>query len=85
MASSVMDRNRTVKVSTTISAQDLAFLERYANLHGLPTRAAGFHAAISALRERELAAQYALADEEWYLSGEAAAWECVSGDGIESE
>jgi len=85
MASSVTDRGRTVKVSTTISEYDLAFLERYANRHRLQSRAAGFHDAISALREKELEAQYEEAYQEWYESGEAEVWECVSGDGIDSE
>lgn len=85
MASSVIDRGRTVKVSTTLAERDLVFIENYANRHGLPSRAAGFHAAISALREKELEAQYEEAYHEWYISGEAEVWECVSGDGIESE
>jgi len=85
MASSVAERSRTVKISTTVTEFDLAFLEKYTAQHGLPSRAAGFHAAIKALRELELQQQYLEADEEWYTSGEAEVWECVSGDGIEAE
>ena len=72
----------TVKVSTTLPAEDIAFLESYAQRHDLPSRAAAHHAAVKSLRRAELSAQYGDAYEQWAHTGEAAAWDCVVGDGL---
>jgi hypothetical protein len=85
MTTGVINRGRTVKLSTTLPAADLDFLESYSNRHKLPSRAAGFHAAIKALREQELYEQYLAADREWYDSGNAAAWNTTTGDGVQPE
>ncbi|MFC7876438.1 hypothetical protein [Isoptericola sp. NPDC057391] len=37
-----------------------------------------------ALRERDLEAAYQAADDEWYASDDAAAWDAVTGDGTET-
>jgi len=48
----------TVKLSASLPAADVAYLERYATRHRLPSRSATLHAAVQALREHELEAQY---------------------------
>lgn len=75
----------TVKLSASLPAADVAYLERYARRHRLPSRSATLHAAVQALRERDLESQYAEAYREWDEYGEAAAWDVTSGDGLEPQ
>lgn len=75
----------TVKLSASLPAADVAYLERYATRHRLPSRSATLHAAVQALREHELEAQYVEAYREWEDSGEAAVWDVAVADGIEPE
>ncbi|HYQ73599.1 antitoxin [Cellulomonas sp.] len=70
------------RVTVTVPVPDLDFLREYERSHGLASRSAAFHAAIAALREKELESQYLEADEEWYASDDAAAWDQTSGDGL---
>ncbi|QAY62869.1 antitoxin [Xylanimonas allomyrinae] len=82
MTAGAMGRE-TVKLSASLPAADVAYLERYARRHRLPSRSATLHAAVQALRERELETQYAEAYREWEESGEAAIWDATAADGIE--
>ncbi|MET0433847.1 MAG: antitoxin [Cellulomonas sp.] len=70
------------RVTVTVPVPDLDFLKEYERAHGLRSRSAAFHAAIAALREKELESQYLEADEQWYDSEDAAAWDLTSGDGL---
>ncbi|MCG7284525.1 antitoxin [Cellulomonas sp. ACRRI] len=70
------------RVTVTVPVPDLDFLKEYERAHGLRSRSAAFHAAIAALREKELESQYLEADEQWYGSDDAAAWDLTSGDGL---
>lgn len=70
------------RVTVTVPVPDLDFLRTYERAHGLRSRSAAFHAAIAALREKELESQYLEADEEWYASDDAALWDRTSGDGL---
>lgn len=70
------------RVTVTVPVPDLDFLKEYERAHGLRSRSAAFHAAIAALREKELESQYLEADEQWYGSEDAADWDLTSGDGL---
>ncbi|MCA5892892.1 ribbon-helix-helix domain-containing protein [Isoptericola sp. NEAU-Y5] len=72
-----------MKVSVSLPEPDLSFLDEYADRSGLPSRSAALQAAVRALRERDLEAAYQVADDEWYGSGDAEAWDAVTGDGME--
>lgn len=73
------------RVTVTVPVPDLDFLKEYERTHGLRSRSAAFHAAIAALREKELEGQYVEADAEWYASDDAALWDRTSADGLGRE
>lgn len=73
------------RVTVSLPTPDLAFLREYERRHGLASRSAAVHAAVAALREKALEEQYLLADQEWDESGEAAAWNGVTADGLEPD
>jgi Arc/MetJ-type ribon-helix-helix transcriptional regulator len=70
-----------MKISVSISDDDLAFVDRQAR-DGRTTRSAVIRDAISELRQRDLAAAYAAASEEWAAGGGGSAWDATSGDGL---
>jgi Arc/MetJ-type ribon-helix-helix transcriptional regulator len=74
-----------MKVSVSLPERDIAFLDEYAAEQGLESRSAAFHAAIKALRDRDLQDEYAVAIDEWYASGDAEAWDATIADGIEPD
>ncbi|MBW0256308.1 hypothetical protein, partial [Cellulomonas sp. PS-H5] len=61
------------RVTVTVPVPDLDFLKEYERAHGLRSRSAAFHAAIAALREKELESQYVTFGAKWRGSA-AAAW-----------
>lgn len=72
------------KISASLPAPDLTFLEEYMEKTGT-TRSGALHAAVRALRSRWLENAYVEADEEWYEDDEtAAAWDRAAGDGLRS-
>jgi Arc/MetJ-type ribon-helix-helix transcriptional regulator len=70
-----------MKVSMSLPAEDLEFLDAYAQAEGYPSRSAVLHKAVRLLRAAELSSAYEEAWEEWSASGEAATWEVTVGDG----
>jgi Arc/MetJ-type ribon-helix-helix transcriptional regulator len=64
-----------VKLSVSLSAEDVALLDEYARTSGLRSRSAALQHAVRLLRHAELDQDYAAAWEEWDSSGERAAWE----------
>ncbi|WP_432833836.1 ribbon-helix-helix domain-containing protein [Dactylosporangium sp. CA-092794] len=70
-----------MKVSVSLPEDDIDFVDRYARDHGT-TRSAAMHEAVQMLRHRNLAMDYAAANEEWVASGEADLWDAVTGDGV---
>jgi Arc/MetJ-type ribon-helix-helix transcriptional regulator len=70
-----------VKLSVSLSDADVAFVDGYARGRGT-SRSAAVHEAISMLRLRELADEYQAAADEWERSGEQAAWDAVTADGL---
>ncbi len=74
-----------MKVSVSLPATDLSFLDAYARRLELPSRSAALHDAVRALRDRDLEAAYLEADEEWYGSPDGDAWDATAGDGVEDD
>ena len=74
-----------MKLSVSLSDDDVAFLDGYARARGLPSRSAALHRAVALLRGRELEPAYAQAFEEWAGSEDAALWAEVVGDGLSRE
>lgn len=71
-----------VKVSISLTTEDLAFLDEYARSRGLGSRSAAVRAAVVQLRASGLGDDYEAAWSAWDTDGEAAEWEPVVGDGI---
>ena len=71
-----------VKLSVSLSKDDVATLDKYAKAAGLRSRSAAIQKAIKLLGEAELEDAYAAAWEEWGSSGDASAWESTSADGL---
>jgi len=70
-----------MKVSVSLPADDIDFVDSYARERGA-TRSAVMHEAVEMLRRRDLAADYEAAYDEWAVSGEAALWSAVTDDGL---
>ena len=71
-----------MKVSISLSDDDVRLLDEYARSAGLASRSAAVRTAIHLLRHPDLEQDYALAWDEWQGSGDAAAWEAVAADGF---
>lgn len=71
-----------VKVSVSLTSDDVEFLDAYASETGLPSRSAALHKAVSLLRALELSEDYQDAWDAWAGSGEGDLWEATSADGL---
>lgn len=71
-----------MKVSISLSDDDVEFLDAYAERLGVASRSAVIQKAVRLLRASELGAAYAAAWEEWDASGDSDAWNDVVGDGL---
>lgn len=71
-----------MKVSVSLPGEDVEFLDAYAAAHAFPSRSAVLQQAIRILRLGELDDAYGAAWAEWEESGEAAAWEPTTDDGL---
>ncbi len=71
-----------MKISVSVSDDDLAVLDEYARTSGLKSRSAAIQHAIRLLRQADLEDDYAAAWQEWESSGEQAAWEGTVDDGL---
>jgi Arc/MetJ-type ribon-helix-helix transcriptional regulator len=71
-----------MKVSVSLPAEDVEFLDAYARSQGYRSRSAAVHRAVVALRTGELTSAYEDAWDTWSSSGEADEWDAVSGDGL---
>ncbi len=73
-----------MKLSVSLPAEDLAFLDSYARAGSIGSRSAVLHRAIRLLLAAEMRSDYEEAWEEWAVSGEDEAWEPVTEDGLRS-
>lgn len=71
-----------MKLSVSLTDDDVAALDRYAQESGLSSRSAALRHAIAQLRTATLEDDYAAAWGEWVESGQADEWEATSADGI---
>jgi Arc/MetJ-type ribon-helix-helix transcriptional regulator len=72
-----------VKLSVSLTEEDVAVLDDYARSAGLRSRSAALQHAIRLLRHPDLEDDYAAAWEEWRASGEEADWQTTAGDGLD--
>jgi Arc/MetJ-type ribon-helix-helix transcriptional regulator len=71
-----------MKVSVSLSAEDVEFLDSYARAQGMQSRSAVVHRAVGLLRASQLEHSYEEAWAAWNEAGDAAAWEAAAGDGL---
>ena len=71
-----------MKLSVSLRDEDVAILDDYARTAGLRSRSAAVQYAIGLLRLPGLEQDYAEAWREWESSGEQAAWDGTSADGL---
>lgn len=71
-----------MKISVSLSAEDVATLDDHARKARLPSRSAAVHEAVQLLRTEGLEDAYEAAWEEWDRSGDREAWETTAGDGL---
>ncbi|MHA6509780.1 ribbon-helix-helix domain-containing protein [Tessaracoccus sp. MC1627] len=71
-----------VKLSVSLSEDDVAALDKYAKAAGLRSRSAAIQQAIRLLGDQELEEAYAAAWQEWEASGNARDWDSTSADGL---
>jgi Arc/MetJ-type ribon-helix-helix transcriptional regulator len=73
---------RSMKLSVSLSEEDVALLDEYVRSSGLRSRSAALQCAVRLLRHADLEQDYAAAWEDWESSGERAAWEGTVSDGL---
>lgn len=72
-----------MKLSVSLSDDDVAVLDAYVERAGLRSRSAGLQRAIRMLRHPTLEDDYADAWSEWKATDEADVWDRTVGDGID--
>lgn len=70
-----------MKLSVSLTDEDVALLDEYVGRSGLRTRSAVIRRALHLLRQPDLEGYYAEAWDEWAASGEQEAWESTAADG----
>ena len=71
-----------MKLSISLSNEDVAVLDEFARTAGLPSRSAAVQHAVRMLRLPDLEQDYEAAWEEWEASGDEAAWSVSVADGV---
>lgn len=71
-----------MKLSVSLTEDDVAALDEYVRSAGLPSRSAAVQLAVRRLRQGDLEQAYADAFAEWDASGERDQWERAAGDGL---
>jgi Arc/MetJ-type ribon-helix-helix transcriptional regulator len=67
-----------MKISVSLPADDIEFLDSYAQAQGMRSRSAALRKAVGLLRTAQLATAYEDAWDSWTTSGDAKAWEPVT-------
>ena len=73
-----------MKVSVSLPAEDVAFLDAYATEHGFASRSALLHKAVRLLRAVELSESYQGAWTDWNASDDEGLWDATVADGVSS-
>lgn len=71
-----------MKISVSLPAEDVEFLDSYAQTQGYESRSAVVHIAVRMLRSSKLGDAYAEAWRDWEESGEAELWDETTSDGL---
>ena len=71
-----------MKLSVSLSDEDVRVLDAYVKRTGLPSRSAAVQRAIRMLRHPDLEDDYGNAWAEWSAAGEGDVWEDATGDGF---
>lgn len=71
-----------MKLSISLSEEDVVLLDGYVASAQLPSRSAGIRRALRLLREVDLESDYADSWQEWESSGEEALWSATATDGL---
>lgn len=71
-----------MKLSVSLSDEDVAYLDTYAQVRGLDSRSAALRRAVRLLRASELGAAYEDAWAEWTDGKDAELWDAASSDGL---
>ncbi len=73
-----------MKVSVSLPAEDVAFLDTYVRAQSIESRSAAVHKAVGLLRASELGDAYEDAFGSWQHDEEDRAWDAASADGLEA-
>jgi Arc/MetJ-type ribon-helix-helix transcriptional regulator len=73
-----------MKVSISLPAEDVEFLDSYARARGRQSRSAVLHKAVGLLPATQLVDAYEQAWDSWASSADAEAWEAAAADGLGS-
>ena len=76
-----MSYDADMKISVTLSDDEVRFLDEHARLHTYPSRAAVLRKAVRVLRSSTLGDAYADAWAQWEAPGEADVWASAANDG----
>jgi Arc/MetJ-type ribon-helix-helix transcriptional regulator len=71
-----------MKLSVSLSDEDVATLDAYIQRAGLPSRSAGVQRAVQMLRYPDLEDSYAEAWAQWSTDESSGEWESTVGDGV---
>lgn len=71
-----------MKVSVSLSEDDVDYLDAYALDQGLDSRSAALQKAVRLLRASELGAAYEDAWSDWADGEDAAVWDAAAADGL---
>jgi Arc/MetJ-type ribon-helix-helix transcriptional regulator len=73
-----------VKLSVSIPDEIVAFIDEYAEEHGVESRSGVVQRAVFLLRASELGTEYEAAWAEWAASdADADAWDATASDGVD--
>lgn len=71
-----------MKVSVSLPAEDVEFLDEYAASQGIGSRSAAVHKAVRLLRASGLGAAYEDAWTDWTETDDSQLWETTTDDGL---
>jgi Arc/MetJ-type ribon-helix-helix transcriptional regulator len=71
-----------MKLSVSLTEEDVAVLDDYARASGLKSRSAVIRRALQLLRLPDLEDDYATAWQEWEASGQKGDWDSTAADGL---
>jgi Arc/MetJ-type ribon-helix-helix transcriptional regulator len=74
-----------MKLSVSLPAEDVHFLDSYSTREGLASRSEAVHRAVRLLRAAQLGPDYEYAWAEWDGSPDAEDWELSVADGLRPE